>query len=186
MTKKLLLATANMALGLCFVIFWNSAVYADGGVYSNNKYGIAFDIPNGVQVYTAENPGPLRPQISLTSPIYIVNTSFTEENINVIVSEGVSSSDLMSFKKMLDDNPNMSVPQYKRVSVSSIKIGKHKNKDAVEHLFFMKGNIMGKLRQITFSHNGRWFTFTCATAVDRFDKTNKTFFDPIFTSMEFK
>jgi alkyl hydroperoxide reductase subunit AhpC len=50
----------------------------------------------------------------------------------------------------------------------------------------MKGNILGKLRQVTFAHNGKGFTFTCATAVDRFEKANQEFFGPLFNSIEFK
>lgn len=148
--------------------------------------GISFTIPTGIKLYTPENPGPLASQLSASDPFILVNPDFTEENINVKVSEPISEADLNVFKKMLDENPRMSLPQYKRVSVNFIKIGKQKNKNAVEHVFFMKGNILGKLRQITFAHKGRGFTFTCATAVDRFEKANQEFLEPLFSSMEFK
>jgi len=137
-------------------------------------------------LYTAKNPGPLVSQISARAPFIFVNPDFTEENINVKVSANISESDLSGFKKMLDENPRMSLPKYQRISVSTIKIGKHKNKTAIEHVFIMQGNILGKLRQVTFVHRERGFTFTCATAVGRFDNASEDFFQPIFGSMEFK
>jgi hypothetical protein len=154
--------------------------------YSNKNYGISFTIPKGINLYTAENPGPLASQISSVNPIYLVNPDFTEENINLKVSEPISQDDLTGFKKMLDQNPKMNLPKYQRISVTFIKIGKQKNKNAVEHVFIMQGNILGKLRQITFAHRGKGFTFTCATAVDRFEKANQQFFTPLFASMDFK
>lgn len=154
--------------------------------YSNKKYGISFTIPSGMKLYTAENPGPLVSQISSRAPFVLVNPDFTEENINVKVSENIGESDLSGLKKMLDQNPDMRLPKYQRISVKLIKIGKQGHKTAVEHVFIMKGNILGKLRQVTFVHLERGFTFTCATAVGRFDKANQQFFGPLFSSMEFK
>jgi hypothetical protein len=154
--------------------------------YSSEKYGIAFIIPEKIKLYTIDNPGPLTSMISSKTPFILVNPDFKEENINVKVSEDISESDLTEFKKMLEKNPNMPLPEYQRVSVKFIKIGSNGNKKAVEHVFIMQGNILGKLRQVTFVHKGRGFIFTCATAVDRFDKANKRFFEPLFSGMEFQ
>jgi len=157
----------------------------DLGMYSNTKLRISFNIPKGMNLYTPENPGPLASQLPPTAPWILVNPAFTEENVTVKASRGVSEDDVVGFKKLLDDESDIPVPKYKRLSVRIIKIGKLKNKQAVEHIFMMQGNILGKLRQITFSHKGRGLTFTCATAVDRYDKANRHFFDPIFRSMAF-
>lgn len=153
--------------------------------YVSGKYGISFHIPIGIKLYTAKNPGPLASQISEREPFIFVNPDFTEENINVKVSPNISESDLNGLKKMLEQK-SLPAPQYRRISVNFIKIGKQGNKNAVEHVFIMKGNILGKLRQITFVHKGRGFTFTCATGVDRFKKANQQFFVPLFDSMVFR
>jgi hypothetical protein len=186
MKDKLALSILSVVVCLNFAICCTSTGDAGSNEYSNRKLGISFTVPTGIELYTAENPGPLASQISPSDPFILVNPNFTEENINAKISEPISEADLNGFKKMLDENPRMSLPQYKRVSVNFIKIGKEKNKNAVEHVFFMKGNILGKLRQITFVHKGRGFTFTCATAVDRFDKADLQFFQKIFDSMAFK
>jgi len=186
MKHRLLFSIISFIIFLVFALSWASAAETGSNEYSSKKYGVSFTIPKGINLYTAENPGPLASQISYITPIFLVNPDFTEENINVKVSEPISEADLNGFKKMLDEKPNMSLPQYKRISVNFIKIGKQRDKKAVEHVFIMKGNILGKLRQITFAHKGRGFTFTCATAVDRFEKANQEFFAPLFSSMEFK
>jgi hypothetical protein len=153
--------------------------------YSNKQLGISFTIPDGIDLYTTENPGLLAAQISASVPIILVNPAFTEENINVQIVDNVSESNLRNFKKELDNKPNIARPQYKRISVSFIKIGRQKNETAIEHVFIMKGDILGKVRQVTFSHRGKGFIFTCFTAVGRFDKANQLFFNPLFDSMAF-
>jgi len=154
--------------------------------YKDETNGLTFQIPEGINLYTTENPGPLASQISMDAPYIFVNPAFTEENINVKITENISENDLADFKKMLEDNPSQPLPGYRRISVRTIKIGTDKNKTAIEHIFIMQGNILGKLRQVVFVNNGRGFIFTCATAVDRFDNANQQFFQRVFDSMVFK
>jgi hypothetical protein len=153
--------------------------------YVNEEYRLSFTVPEGAKLYTAENPGPLKNRFSVETPIILINPEFTEENINVKVAENISTSDLVEFKDMLDKNPNMPLPKYRNVSINFCKIGVKKDKTAVEHIYFMKGNIFGKIRQITTQHNGRGFTFTCSTSEERFDTANRSFFNTLFDSMEF-
>ncbi len=183
MKGKLIFSIAGVALCV-FAICRTVPAASHLKEHSSKQFGISFTIPDGIDLYTAENPGPLAAQISASAPFIFVNPVFTEENINVKITDSVSESDLHDFKKGIDNNPNVAVPQYKRITVSFIKIGKQ-NKTAVEHVFIMKGNILGKLRQVTFSHKGKGFIFTCATAVERFDKANQSFFSPLFASMSF-
>lgn len=72
--------------------------------YTNGQFGLIFLIPNGMDLYTIENPEPMASLISSKSPFIFVNPSFTEENINVGGSEPLSEADLNGFKKMLDEN----------------------------------------------------------------------------------
>jgi hypothetical protein len=155
-------------------------------VYVNRELGISFVVPNGIKLYTAESPGPLGSQISNQEPIILVNPDFTEENINLQIIRDVSDSDVIGYKKLLDERPTMPLPEYRRVSVTLIQIGSDHTKTAVEHIYFMKGNIQGKMRGITFAHNGKGFTFTCGTSPERFDKANQDFIGALFDSMKFE
>jgi hypothetical protein len=154
--------------------------------YEDEDFGLAFIIPAGIKLYNIENPGPLKSRLSAESPIILVNPQFKEESINIKISDNVSEKDVLEYKNMLDKDPNVPLPKYKRVSVGLCKVGAKGDKPAVEHIFYMKGNIYGKLRQITFQHNGRGFTCTCGTAEERFAAANQQFFEMIFSSMEFR
>ena len=155
-------------------------------VYSSKPLGITFAIPKGVNLYTAQDPGPLRSQISEQEPLILVNPDFTEESVNLQVIGNISESDVVGCEKLLRQKQTMPLPEYKRVSVAMIRVGKDNKKPAVEHIYFMKGNIKGKLRAITFAHKGKGFTFTCATAPERFGNANKVFFQAFFESMTFE
>lgn len=170
-------------LGFCSTVIGQ----IDNDRYSNKEYGISFSIPKGMNKYTPENPGPLRSLFSEGTLLKLVNLDFKDENIDISCSgdNKVSEADLKEFKLRLDANPNMNIPGYQRISVSFTKIGKQKDKIAVEHVYKMRGNVLGKLRQVTFSHRDRGFIFTCGTAFERFDEANQQFFDVLFNSMEF-
>ena len=95
--------------------------------------------------------------------------------------------DVIKFKILIEaESYRAPLPEYRRISVNVARIGKLKSKTAIDHLFNAKGNIYGTLRQVTFSHRGRGFIFTCATSVDRFDTANRQFFEALFDSMEFR
>jgi hypothetical protein len=153
--------------------------------YSNATYGLSFAIPDDMSLFTVEKPGRMSSLLSENEPILLVRNSFSEESINWSIIPRASESDLAAYKSQLDNTPTLDLPEYKRVSVSTITIGKEKKKSAIEHIYFMKGNIKGELRSIAFSHRGRGFIVVCATAVDRYAKTNAEIFQYIFDSMEF-
>jgi hypothetical protein len=154
-------------------------------IYSSQEFKLSFMIPSPLKLYTAKNPGPLSRLFSAGSIFVLVNPNFLDENINVKVSEGVSENDLVEFKSMLENKP-LPVPGYKKISIRFITIGKEGDKKALEHVYNMKGNVLGRMRQVTFIHRGRGFTFTCGTAQNRFNETNHLIFDKIFNNIEFK
>jgi len=154
--------------------------------YSSDEYGIAFTVPAGTKLYTTVSDCASKHGVSASTPIVIVNPSFPEENVKIKADDGVSESDLTEFKANMDRNTQMPFPKYKRVSIEHCKIGAQNNKPAVEHVFFAKGKVYGKLRQITFQHEGFGFTATCGTSEERFEASNRTFFDVVLSSLEFK
>jgi hypothetical protein len=153
--------------------------------YSNSTYGISFAVPDDMSLFTVEKPGKMSSLLSENEPILLVRNSFSEESVNWSIIPRASESDLVAYKSQLDNTPTLDLPEYKRVSVSTIMIGKSKKKSAVEHIYFMKGNIKGEMRSIAFSHRGRGFVVVCGTSIDRYAKTNAEIFQYIFDSMEF-
>jgi hypothetical protein len=154
--------------------------------FESKKFGFGFTIPEKVNVYTADNPGPMAARINADTPIWIVNSLIPTERINVKVTTGQSPTIKEMLKIFEGDLYTSAVSQYQKISVKAIKIGQKQDKEAVEHLHALKVDPPKKLRQILFVHNGNTFGFTCSTSADRFDAANKDFFDVIFNSMVFK
>lgn len=155
----------------------------NGKLFESKEFGFGFIIPENVNVYTAENPGPMASRIGADTPIWIVNSAVPTERINVKVTEGANMNDL---KQMLDISAYSGIQQYERISMKEIKIGKNQDKSAYEHIHRLKLSPPKKLRQILFVHKGHAFGFTCSTTEGRYNATNREFFDLIFNSLEFK
>jgi hypothetical protein len=153
--------------------------------YASKEYGLSFTVPAGIKLYTSGTPGASKYGVSAETPIVVANPSLPYENVKIKVADGVSADDLVEFKAMLDRTPQMPLPRYKRVSVAFCKVGRQDDKPAVEHVFFEKGQVYGKLRQLTFQHEGRGFTVTCGTSEERFESANQAFFGTVLTSLEF-
>jgi len=162
----------------------NKTAMSSSTKVGNKQVGIVFSVPNGIELYSADNPGPLRSRISAETPYFLVNPDFRDENVNIKIADGVTESDLNGLKQMLDSNPNTPLPGYKRIAVRFINIGKNGKLKAVEHQYQMKGNVLGTLRNITFVIGNRGFIITCGTTVERFEKANREFFEPFLKSIE--
>ena len=164
----------------------NSDATSKAKQYRDDKFGFSFEIPADVVVCTPENPGSMAARVSSETPLWLVSSSFELERVNVGVLENASEEELEGMKSMLLANESMPLKGYKRVSVNDIKIGKQGDKRAIEHIHILMQNPEKKLRQLTFLHNGRAFSFTCSTTVERYDNADRTFFDPLFKTMVFK
>lgn len=62
-------------------------------IYTSKKYGISFNIPKEMNMYTVENPGSLRTLFSKGTLLKLVNPDFTDENIDVSVSSKARATD---------------------------------------------------------------------------------------------
>ena len=157
-------------------------------VYDSDEYKIMFPIPTGFDLYTPRKPGPLSSHFTPGNIIFVVNPEFRDEIVGVTYVTNISESTLRGFKEVLDMNPPQEgrFPGYKKISVRFIKIGSKSEKESVEHVFNLKGNVADTLRQVTFIHSGKLFTFTCKTSEERYDEANEELFDAIFNKMEFR
>jgi hypothetical protein len=156
---------------------------AGGKRFESKKFGFSFNVPENVNVYSTDNPGPMAARIKADTPMWIVSSVIPTERINVKITEGATMNDL---KQMLDISAYSGLSQYQRISVKEIKIGKTQDKPAYEHIHLLKLNPPKTLRQILFVHNGNAFGFTCSTSENRYETANREFFDTIFNTMEFK
>ncbi len=182
----------NVTLTCCAVMvsFAPSAhALAAQNSYENDNWGFEFVIPDGVTLYTVDDPGPMASRIDSETPLWLVNSSLASERINVKVStfQDATERELTQFKQQLDNGTlYRSVSGYQNIAVRFIEIGKNGNKRAIEHLHALEQSEPKRLRQVMFIHRGRLFNFTCATSPERFDGADEEFFDLIFRSLEFR
>jgi len=182
----------SITLMLCCIVIGFSmstnAISADS-YFSNEKWGLKFTVPAGVNVYTSENPGPMASRINSDTPLWLVSSSLASERINLKVSQfqDGTEKELDKTKQELDSgNLYRSVPQYQKISVKCLLRLANKQTRTLLSTYTHSSKENLKLRQIMFVHRGRVFNFTCATSPERFDIANSQFFDTIFSSMEFK
>jgi len=195
--KNIKMTVCSWLLSLAFVSLVPTASHGQGSNQSpaatngvatkragDKQFGITFLVPKGIDLYSISNPGPLSSQISAQEPFILVRPEFHDENINIKVADGVTESDLKGMKDQLDSNPNMSLPGYKRIGVRNTSVGKNGAIKAVEHDFQMQGNVLGRMRSVTFVIGTRGFIISCGTSLDRFDNADKSFFQPFLDSIE--
>lgn len=157
-------------------------------VYDSDEYKIMFPIPTGFDLYTPGKPGPLSSHFTPGNILFVVNPEFPDEAVGANYVTNISKSTLRGLKELLETNPphEESFSGYKRTSVRFIKIGSKSEKEAVEHVFNVKGNVADTFRQVAFIHSGKLFTFSCKASEERYDEANEELFDAIFNKMEFR
>jgi hypothetical protein len=92
--------------------------------------------------------------------------------------------DLDYLKSQLESK-GLPQPGYRKVAVQYTSIGKPP-KRAVEHIFDLQVKTPRTIRQISLVHQGKGLAFMCTANADRFQETNKEFFDPFLRSIKFE
>ena len=157
-------------------------------VYDSEEIGIKFPVPQGLELFTPEEPGPYTSFLSDRRIMYLVGASSRDVSVSAKYSPNVTEADLKASKDTLDSNPPQAkLPGYKKISVRFIKIGAAADKDAVEHIYNVTSNdVPTTVRQVMFLHKGRGFTFTCSAVERQYASVDKRLFEPIFARMEFR
>jgi len=157
-------------------------------VYDSEEIGIKFPVPQGLELFTPEEPGPYTSFLSDRRIMYLVGASSRDVSVSAKYSPNVTEADLKASKDTLDSNPPQAkLPGYKKISVRFIKIGAAADKDAVEHIYNVTSNdVPTTVRQVMFLHKGRGFTFICSAVERQYASADKRLFEPIFARMEFR
>jgi len=157
-------------------------------VYDSEEYGVKFPVPEGLELFTSEEPGPYMSILKDRRIIYLVGASSRDVSISVRYSPGLTEADLKASKDTLDSTPPQAkLPGYKKISVRFIRIGAGADKEAVEHVYTVTtNNVPTTVRQVMFLHKDRGFTFICSAVERQFAFADKRLFEPIFARMEFR
>ena len=159
-----------------------------GRVYDSGEYGMKFPVPEGLELFTPEEPGPYMSILKDRRIIYLVGASSRDVSVSVKYSPGLTEADLKASKDTLDSTPpQATLPGYKKISVRFIKIGAAADKEAVEHIYTVTtSNVPTTVRQVMFLHKDRGFTFICSAVERQYAFADERLFEPIFAKMEFR
>ena len=157
-------------------------------VYDSDEYGMKFPVPEGLELFTPEEPGPYMTILKDRRIIYLVGASSRDVSISVRYSPGLTEADLKASKDTLDSTPpQANLPGYKKISVRFIRIGAGADKEAVEYVYTVTtNNVPTTVRQIMFLHKDRGFTFICSAVEGQYAFADERLFEPIFARMEFR
>lgn len=181
MTRKTLSVVSGLAMAM--TLLWCQASLGEEQICTNQKYGFSFPIPQGMELYTPEHPGPFT--FKTDNIVILANKRKPSDFIMVNVSAANDEKDLQELKSSLDAE-DMAKKGYTKVSVQYITIGKNHLTRAVEHIFTIQGQVARTLRQICCIHNGKGLFFTCSANADHFQEANQAFFEPVFRSITFE
>jgi hypothetical protein len=166
----------------------SGAASSASSVYDSAEYGMKFPVPEGLELFTPEEPGPYMSILKDRRIIFLVGASSKDISISVRYSPGLTEADLKASKDTLDSTPPQAkLPGYKKISVRFITIGAGADKEAVEHVYTVTtNNVPTTVRQVMFLHKGRGFTFICSAVERQFAFADKRLFEPIFAKMQFR
>ena len=151
--------------------------------YTNSAYGFSFPIVEDMILYTPEHPGPFT--FGEGNLCIVVNKWKPNELIMLNRSAAADDVDLDYLKSQMEEQ-GLPKPGYHKVSVEYTTIGEHQRKRAVDHTFTLQGQVPRTMRYVSFVQKGQGLTFVCTSSTDRFQETNKEFFDPFFRSIKFE
>lgn len=158
--------------------------------YDNKDYGLFFPVPEGLSLFTPEQPGRFASLLGEATRRIALLVNLLDQDVSIAVkcSSGVTDADLKSLKQTLDSNPPQAkLPGYKQISVDTPKVGLRSDKDAVGHVYsVMEDTVVKTIRQMMFVHKGRGFTVICSAPAKQFEQVNKKTFDRFFATIDFR
>jgi hypothetical protein len=157
-------------------------------VFDSEELKIHIDAPEGVLIYTAAAPGRYKSLLVNGKFLHIDSMAFRNTVVEAKASPNMSEADLKGYLNVLETNPPQAkFPGYKKVSLKTIKIGKQKDKEAIDFVYNVEQNgAPTTFRQVAFVHGSSGFVFTCSSLQPRFGEADISLFSLVFSRMEFR
>jgi hypothetical protein len=157
-------------------------------VFDSEELKIHFDAPEGSLLYTRAAPGRYKAVLVDGKVLRMDSTSGRDVVLEAKSSPNMSEADLKGYLSVLETNPPQAkLPGFKKVSLKTIKIGKHKDKEAIDFVYNVELDGAPKtFRQVAFVHGGNGFVFTCSSLQPKFGAADIALFGLVFSRLEFR
>ncbi len=157
-------------------------------VFDSQELKIHFDVPQGALVYTVAAPGRYESVLVNGKFLRMASKEFRDVVVEAKSSPNMTEADLKGYMTALETNPPQAkLEGFKKISVKMIKIGKERDKDAVEFLYNShQDGTPRTFRQVAFVHAGNGFVFTCSSLEPQFGAAMVSMFNVLFSRLEFR
>ena len=157
-------------------------------VFDSEELKIHFDAPEGSLLYTTAAPGRYGSVLVNGKFLRMDSTSGRDVVLEAKSSPNMSEAELKGYLSVLETNPPQAkLPGFKKVSLKTIKIGKDKDKEAIDFVYNAEQDGAPKtFRQLAFVHGGNGFVFTCSSLRPKFGEADITLFGLVFSRLEFR
>lgn len=156
--------------------------------FDSEELKIHFDAPLGTLLFTTAAPGRYKSLLVNGKFLRMGSTAYRDAVVEAKSSPNMTEADLKGYLDALEKTPPQAkLPRFKKISVKTIKIGKQKDKEAVEFVYNAEQDGAPKtFRQVAFVHGGNGFVFTCSSLQPQFGAADLAVFSPMFSHMEFR
>ena len=157
-------------------------------VFDSQELKIRFDVPLGALIYTVAAPGRYESVLVNGKFLRMGSQEFRDVVVEAKSSANMTEADLKGYMTALETNPPQAKLQgFKKISVKMIKIGKERDKDAVEFVYnSQQDGTPRTFRQVAFVHAGNGFVFTCSSLEPQFGAAMVSMFNVLFSRLEFR
>lgn len=158
--------------------------------YSNLEYGFSFNYPSNWQTYSKDDAMAVGAN-GLAN--FVIGIRKIGENLDSRIAISIETGGPTTFSEeqyrqyasMLTEQSSSMMSQFKAISSKIIKID---DNTALEYIFSYDpslGRGLDKIRQITIVKNGKAYSLSCGSPINKYDTTNKEVFDVIIKSFSF-
>jgi len=157
-------------------------------VFESRELKIRFEGPQGSLIFTVAAPGPYKSVLVNGKFLRMGSRELRDVVVEAKSSPNMTEADLKGYMTALETTPPQAkLDGFKKISVKMIKIGKERDKDAVEFVYNSHQDATPRtFRQVAFVHAGNGFVFSCSSLEPQFGAAMVSVFNVLFDRLEFR
>jgi hypothetical protein len=156
--------------------------------FDSEELKIHIDAPEHSMMYTTAAPGPYKSALVNGKFLHVDSKDYRHVAVEAKSLPKMTDADLKAFVDTLGTNPPQAkLPGFKKISLKTVKIGKERDKEAVEFVYKAEQNgTPTTFRLVAFVHGDNGFVFTCSSLEAESGAAETLVLMPLFSHMEFR
>jgi hypothetical protein len=156
--------------------------------FDSEELKIHIDAPEHSMMYTSAIPGRYKSALVNGKFLHVDSTDYRHVAVEAKSLPKMTDADLKAFADTLGTNPPQAkLPGFKKLGLKTIKIGKERDKEAVEFVYNAEQNgTPMTFRLVAFVHGNNGFVFTCSSLEAESGAAETLVLMPLVFRMEFR